>query len=355
MTSLEVAPADLRRHVAEIVLALGARPDDARRVADALVGAELAGHVSHGVRQLPYYAAQVRSGELHPKAPLEVVEDAGSFCVLDGGYGFGHVVAMAAAELARERAHRHGVATVAVRNANHIGRLGEYTEHLAERGQIAILLATCEGAIKQVAPFGGIDRRLTNNPISFGVPGPDYPIVLDMALSAVAESRVLQAAERGVDVPAGWILDAAGVSSTRPADYVAGGTLVPVGGMTGGHKGYALIFLVELIVGLLSGGRISGPDDPRFSNGFVLIAIDAPDRDAARMPAVSGLIDWVKSARLAPGAEEIVVPGELEERRRRAGASALTLDATTVEELDRLALSVGLTALLGSIGSGGAG
>jgi uncharacterized oxidoreductase len=265
--------------------------------------------------------------------------------VLDGGYGFGHVVAMRATERAAERASRFGVATVAVRNANHIGRLGEYTERLAGRGQIAILLATCEGAIKQVAPFGGIDRRLTNNPISFGVPGPDFPIVLDMALSAVAESRVLQAAERGIDVPEGWILDAAGASSTRPADYVDGGTLVPVGGLTGGHKGYALIFLVELIVGLLSGGRISGPDDPRFSNGFVLIAIDAPG-GVAGSSTVAGLIDWVKSARLAPGAAEIVVPGELEERRRRAGSSALTLDATTVEELDRLAATLGLTTRL---------
>jgi hypothetical protein len=133
-----------------------------------------------------------------------------------------------------------------------------------------------------IAPFGGIDARVTNNPISMAVPGPEHPLVLDMALSAVAESKVLQAHERGVNAPEGWLLDAAGRPSISPADYVeGGGTLAPLGGPAGGHKGYALIVLVEVIVGMLSGGPMCGPKERRFSNGFVLLAVD-PARDGAR-------------------------------------------------------------------------
>lgn len=339
-------PADeLRRHTAQLVSALGARPDDAQRVAAALVDADLCGHRSHGVRQLPYYAGQVQRGEIDVSAETETVREAPGLTVLDGHRGFGHVIAADVAQRVADGARSRHVAAVAVRNANHIGRLGEYTEMLAGRGLAAILLASAQGADQQIAPFGGIDRRLTNNPLSLAVPGPDFPIVLDMALSEAAESRVLHAADLGVPIPSGWVLDADGRSATDPGAYLRGGSLLPMGGAAGSHKGYSLIVLTELIVGLLSEVAFCGPAAPPFSNAFVLVGIELAGAEDRRGGEVRELIAWIKSARrLGSESGEILVPGELEARRRRASDGAVTLDAVTVAQLDELAEQLGVPA-----------
>jgi hydroxycarboxylate dehydrogenase B len=337
---LVVEPASLRSYVEEILGRLGARPADAGRVAEALVDADRSGHASHGVRQLPYYADQIRRGEIDVESDWEIVDDAGSLVVVDGRYGFGHVIAAETARLASDRAKQHRVAAVAVRHANHIGRLGEYTDLIAGRGQLGLLLANGEGSFPPVAPFGGTERRLTNNPVSIAVPGPDHPVMLDMALSAVAESRVLHAAERGSQVPEGWVLDRDGNPSTSPADYLDGGSLVPVGGAAGGHKGYALIVLVELIVGMLAGGPMCGPGERRFSNGYVLICIDPGG--ATRPDDVAGLLAWIRGSARRPGVEEILVPGDVEARQRDATGAGVALDASTVALLHELAASTGI-------------
>jgi uncharacterized oxidoreductase len=341
MSGAQVEQAKLHGYVAQILGRLGARPAHAGRVAEALVDADRSGHASHGVRQLPYYADQIRRGELDVASDWEIVDDGGSLVVVDGHYGFGHVIAQETARLAGDRAKEHRVAAVAVRHANHIGRLGEYTDLIAGRGQLGLLLANGEGSFPPVAPFGGSERRLTNNPISIAVPGPDHPVMLDMALSAVAESRVLHAAERNSPVPEGWVLDRHGNPSTSPNDYLEGGSLVPVGGAAGAHKGYALIVLVELIVGMLTGGPMCGPGERRFSNGYVLICIDP---GGATAPAdVAGLADWIKSAARRPGVDEILLPGDVEARRRDATAAGVALDESTVALLHELAASVGIT------------
>jgi uncharacterized oxidoreductase len=341
MSGAQVEQAKLRSYVAEILGRLGARQADAGRVAEVLVDADRSGHASHGVRQLPYYADQIREGELDVESEWEIVEDGGSLVVIDGHYGFGHVIAADTARLASDRANQHRVAAVAVRHANHIGRLGEYTDLIAGSGQVGLLLVNGEGSFPPVAPFGGTERRLTNNPISIAVPGPDQPVMLDMALSAVAESRVLHAAERNSPVPEGWVLDRDGNPSTSPNDYLEGGSLVPVGGAAGAHKGYALIVLVELIVGMLTGGPMCGPGERRFSNGYVLICIDP---GGATSPAdVAGLRSWVTSTARLPGVEEILLPGDVEARRRDAAGAGVALDASTVALLHELADSVGIT------------
>ena len=345
MTEARCGANDLRRHAAELVGALGARPEDAHRVAAALVDADLCGHRSHGVRQLPYYADLAQAGDVDVQAALETVVDAPGLLVLDGHRGFGQVIAGEVAERAALRARDHGMAALAVRNAGHIGRLGEYTERLARAGFVAMLLVTAQGADQQIAPYGGLERRLTNNPLSLAVPGPDFPIVLDMALSEVAESRVLHAAEIGDEVPVGWVLDADGRPSTRPQDYLDGGSLVTLGG-AGSHKGYSLIVLLELLVGLLASVALCGPGSPPFANAFVLIAIDARGAAAARSREVADLIAWIKSARRRDGASEILIPGELEHRRRQAAGEMVALDAVTVSELDDLAGRLGVDSRL---------
>ena len=298
----------LTRWVTALLEAYGTPAPGAESVAAALVDADRCGHRSHGVRQLPYYSDQIQRGELFPAAEPVVLDQSPGLIRMDGRRGFGQLVGERATEIAMSAAAEHSVAAVAVRDAGHLGRLGAYTERIGAAGLVGILLANNQGADQQVAPFGSAERRLTNNPISIGVPG---PAVLDIALSVAAEGRVYQAHERGEAVPSGWILDSQGAPSTDPEAYLSGGSLLPVGGADGGHKGYGLIVLVDLLVGLLTLGGMCGPEQERpFSNAFVLVCID-PGADCRNvyMEQLPGFVEWVKSARPLEGRGEILIPG----------------------------------------------
>jgi hydroxycarboxylate dehydrogenase B len=329
-----IDPKALESWVAQLLRAYGTEGARARRVAAALVDADRCGHTSHGVRQLPYYIDQIEQGELLVEAEPEVVERRGGLAVLDGRRGFGQLVGEAATDLALESAATHAVSAVAARNASHLGRLGAYTERIAERGMVGILLVNFQGGDPQVAPLGALERRLGNNPLSIGVPG---PAVLDIALSVAAEGRVYQAYERGETLPEGWILDSEGAPSADPADYLAGGSLLAVGG----HKGYGLIVLVEMVVGLLTLGGMCGPGEQSFSNAFVLVCIDPGDEARAEyLGQLPALVQWIKSARRLPGTAEVLLPGELEARRRTD--SGVRVDAPTASALRQLARRAGV-------------
>jgi hydroxycarboxylate dehydrogenase B len=336
-----IEPKALESWVAELLRAHATPSDKARRVAAALVEADRSGHSSHGVRQLPYYLELIESGELVVDADPVVVDRRGGLLVLDGGRGFGQVVGERATDLALDGSATHAVSAVAARNAGHIGRLGAYTERIADAGMVGVLLVNFQGGDPIVAPVGAIERRLPNNPISIGVPG---PAVLDIALSVAAEGRVYQAHERQEPVPEGWIVDREGSPTTDPADYLAGGSLLPLGG----HKGYGLIVLVELVVGLLTLGGLSGPGDRLFSNAFVLLCLDPGESGReAYLEQLPAFVDWVKGARRLPGAGEVVLPGEPEARRRVASAEAVEIDAPTAAALAGLARAAGISPLSG--------
>jgi uncharacterized oxidoreductase len=344
-----IAPDDLERHLADIAAGLGAPEPVARQVAASLVSANLAGHDSHGALLLPYWAQLVERGQIRPDAAPEVLLDRGAVVALDGRFGFGPVTGHAAVDIARERARAHGVVCVVARNANHIGRLGEFTSALAESGQVSLLLVNCQGSGQLLAPFGGIERRLTNNPVSIAAPAETSPVLLDMALSVAAEAKVWLAKAREQDIPEGWIVDSDGRPTTQPDDLFAGGTLLPLGGRAGGHKGYGLIVLVDIIAGILSGGGVCRPDAPEdFSNAFALFALDvAPLCDPAVYAGELGrLRSYVTSATPAPGVEEILFPGDSEARAREARSVAgIPIEASTWSELAELARSVGVEPL----------
>ena len=269
-----------------------------------------------------------------------MVERRGGLVRIDGRRGFGQLTGERATELALELAAEYAVAAVAGRDAGHLGRLGAYTERIAAAGMAGILLVNNQGGDQQIAPLGSAERRLTNNPISIGVPG----AMLDMALSVAAEGRVWRAHERGEAVPAGWILDSSGAPSTDPAAYVEGGSLLPLGGEAAAHKGQGLIVMVELLVGLLASGGMCRPGEPRFSNSFVLICL-APGAAAldAYRAELPGFVDWVRSAAPLEGAAEFLFPGEPEARARARGEE-IELDEPTLRALGELAEAAGLPA-----------
>jgi LDH2 family malate/lactate/ureidoglycolate dehydrogenase len=316
-------------HLARAVLEdAGAPPATATTVAESLVESNLRGHDSHGVRRLVPYVEAVRDGRVDPKAEPEVVERRGAIVIVDGRGGFGQPAArLAAAELAGV-AHEHGVAAAAVRRANHVGRLGEWVEQLAGEGLIGIGFCNAEPT---VAPFGGSERRLGTNPIAWATPGRP-PLVMDWSTATMPEGKLAVALARGEQVPHGVLVDSSGEPSRDPADFYAGGALLPLGE----HKGSGLSVMIQLVGGALAGTGVFG-EQGAAANGTVLIALDpgafADDFDD-EAEAFSAALAATRPAR---GYDAVLVPGEIERRTRaRRAQEGVPLPAATWSELEAL-------------------
>lgn len=308
-----VEPGVLADFGAGVLESLGVPAADARLVADSLVTAELWGHASHGMLRLPWYVERLRSGVMTPVTEPEIVLDAGGVLVLDGRQGIGQVLADAAVTAGVERARRHGISAVAVRNSNHFGTAAYFTRRAAEAGCVSILTTNASPAM---APWGGRAKAVGTNPWSIAAPAGGRGVaVLDIANTAVARGKIYLAAERGLPIPEGWAAEADGTPTTDAAKAV-GGLILPMAG----HKGYAISFMMDVLSGVLTGAEfgtgVHGPYQPDQVSGcgHLAITIDiatmlAPEEFDARMER---LIDEVTSVPAAAGVERIYFPGEIE-------------------------------------------
>src|SRR5436305_5957701 len=336
----------LRDLARRMVAALNAPPDEALLIADSLVDSNLAGHDSHGVLRLEQYARMVRDGHIIPGARTEIVHETAATALVDGNWNFGQVVAFRAVEIGMRKAREAGTAVVSVRNANHLGRLGEFTLKAARDGFIAIAGINNHGRGNLVAPWGGSDGRLATNPISIATPGPERPLLLDITTSVVAEGKVRLKRNAGQPVPAGWLVDSRGEPTTDPQDLYNAprGAILPFGGIAG-HKGYGLSVMIDVLAGALSGAGCSQADAPRLGNAMFLNVIDIeqflPLEAFKRHVAV--LIEHVRASPPAPGFDEVLMPGEVEareeERRRRDG---IAIDDETWRQLEATARELGV-------------
>ena len=347
---MQIAADRLRQLATAILAAAGSSTDEADKVAQKLVGANLAGHDSHGVIRVPQYVGQVRDGIIVPNQNAEMVRETEAVAVLDGHFGYGQIVGEQAVQAAIDKARRHGIGMSALRGSAHLGRLGDWAEMAAAAGLASLHFVNATGIPLRVVPHGGRDGRGTTNPIAMGIPvdGSD-PVVLDFATSAIAEGKVRVARNKGVAVPPDCLLDAAGRPTTDPSQLYTDppGSLVPFGGATSGHKGGALWLLVDLLAGGLTGGGCSRPPEGngRFSSGMLSIVI-APEAyaDAGAIGTeIRRHVAFVKSARpRAPGGE-VLLPGEPEQRTRAERlASGIPVDATTWEQIIASGMQVGL-------------
>lgn len=314
-------PADrLERLTATIFQQAGAPADNAACVASHLVGANLAGHDSHGVMRVPQYVDLIDAGKLKPAAHGQVVQQTAAIAVMDGGQGFGQVIAREAMLLAVKLARGAGIGAVSVRNCCHTGRIGTYTQMAAREGLLGIALVNTGGGGQSVAPFGGIERRLATNPISIASPTQSgEPIVLDMASSVAPEGKVRVRYQAGKELPPGWMINAAGEPTTNAADFYnePGGSLLPLGAAFG-YKGYGLAFMIDILAGALSGAGCSEPGKPITTDGMLAIALDI-EKFTPMAPfatKIDCLSQYVKSCRTAPGVESIQLPGDPELRTR---------------------------------------
>ena len=341
-----VDSATLERLTQDIFVAHGVPSEDAAWIATMLVRANLRGHDSHGVIRIPQYVANLKRGTLNPRPKLHLVVDTPTVAVLEGDGGFGQIVARRGIALAIERTRAHGLAAVALRGANHVGRLADYAETAAREGLVGLVWVNARGGLN-VAPWGGAARRLGTNPHAIAIPGPNGTVAMshDFATSVWAEGKLRVKFNRGESVPPGIMLNGRGEPSTDPREYYAD----PVGSLltTGGHKGYGLSLAVEILAGILSGAGAASDEPSVFRNGTLIVCLD-PARflpPAEFHAQVTALLGWVRSAPPAAGAKEILVPGEPEARtERQRRADGIPVDDETWRQIGECAAEAGVHA-----------
>jgi len=354
---LIVLQADQWRRIGRaLFVAAGATESNATRVTESLVDSNLAGHDSHGVARIPQYLQAISSGQLDPAGQPVVVKETGNSFLVDGQWTFGQVGAELAMKRAIQQAREHRIAVAGLIRAHHIGRLGEYSEMACQAGMIGMVMVGGIGGGGRtsggVAPYGGSRPVFGTNPICFGLPaGSQPPVLSDFATSAVAAGKVSMARAKGEKLPPGCIVDREGNPTTDPEDYYAGGMLLPFGG----HKGYGLAVVIELLGQALTGADRCAVEKGRggvyqqAGNLFIVLdpSIFRPVEEYTA--AADAILQRVKAVPPAPGFGEVLLPGELERRSKgRRQQEGIGLPDNSWETLQQEAsrLGVDLAALL---------
>lgn len=346
MPDVRVGAKALQDHLARVYRAVGLPEADAQMCAAQIVDAELRGVRSHGCVRFGVFVERLRNGTANPRPRVRTITDLPAFSLLDGDYGMSAVVGRRAAEVAIDKAKACGIGAAAIRNSSHTGHIGYFAAMALEHGMIGVVIS---GAVGNLAPWGGSERMIGNNPVAFAIPSSqEYPILFDIATSRVARGYVLLAAKAGEPIPEGWALDPAG-NPTTDAALAARGTMLPLAD----YKGYGLALMFTFLTGALSGNGFDAdrPDwldkEAPFGLPMLIMAID-PDRclGGDYKAAVDEAVARIKASGLAPGFDEIRIPGEGAHRRYRAALSeGLALKEALAQELDRIAAEAGAAPL----------
>jgi L-2-hydroxycarboxylate dehydrogenase (NAD+) len=316
----------LKDFSAAVFMHFGVPKADAKLAAEVLAKSDLRGIDSHGVARLHTYFEMLELGRINPKPKIKIVRAKASVATVDGDNGLGLVVGPKANEIAMDRAEQHGSGWVSVCNTNHFGIAGYYVLKALERDLIGWAMTN---STKLVAPLWGAERMLGTNPIAIAFPGyKEPPIVIDMATSSVAYGKIEIALRKKEQIPKGWIIDEGGRDTTNPQDMIDGGAQLPLGSERemGGHKGYALASMVDILCCILSGANW-GPFAPPFA-----LRQEIPSRSVGKgighffgALQIDGFIDknefkkqiddWIhvfRNTKPAPGTKGPLIPGDPE-------------------------------------------
>jgi LDH2 family malate/lactate/ureidoglycolate dehydrogenase len=326
-------------------LAAGFDQKDANTVAEVLVTTDTWGTFSHGTNHLRNYLKKISAGGINPKAKPEVILEGQAWGVINGHAAMGMVTGCRAMELAIQKAGTEGIGYVAVRNSSHFGAAGYYANMAVKRDMIGIAMSNADA--NMVAP-GGRKSVIGNNPFAYAAPaGKEYPIFLDIAMSATASTKIFAAKAKGNIVPEGWITDGDGLPTTELGDWPNVGSMLPMAG----HKGYGLALMVEVLAGVLSGSGVTQGVKPWLGilsegseTGHAFIAIDV----GRFMPIaefkqrMDTMIRDIHGSPKAKGSDRIWLPGEMEwERREVALREGMLMPEIVLNSLAKLSKEVG--------------
>ncbi|MFN0072829.1 MAG: Ldh family oxidoreductase [Chloroflexota bacterium] len=333
----------LRLAMEQALEGLGTPPDHALQIAAVLLDAELRGYDDHGVYFLGELAAWFRSGALNPAPNITVVQESDSALILDADSGCGVVPSFQAMRWCIERAADRGLAVAALRRSGHFVAAAPYPAEAARHGYIALATAN---VTPLMPPPGGRTRTLGTNPFCFAAPtGGKHPIVFDMATTAIAGFKVRVAALEGRTLPDGLVASAAGQPTNDPGEFLRGGLLMPIGG----HKGFGMALLVEILAGVLSGaqfGALAGVTNGKEGQFFLALNPEMFMPREEFIARMDELVHHIKASETVEGVDEIVLPGERGQRRAAEllAAGELPLNPLGWKVLMEVCESVGVVA-----------
>ncbi len=347
-------PADrLFSFVVSVLVKLEVPEEDARVVADNLIMADLRGVGSHGVQRLRRYVDGIRSGGVNVHPNVRVVTEGPSHALVDGDEGLGQVVGRFSMELAIRKAREMGIGVVVARNSNHYGIAGYYSLMAVEHGMIGMSMTNSRPL---VAPTGGVERFLGTNPISIAAPTGERPFLLDMATSIVPIGKLEVYRRKRLDIPSGWAIDGEGRLTTSVEEVFNGGALLPLGGfgeLFGGHKGYGLSVMVDVLTGLLGGGTWSrhvkntSERHSEVDHFFMAINVESFVPIEEFKENMDRMIEELKNSRRHPDFERIWIHGEkgflTRETRMRIG---IPIYKGVLSELNGIGEEVGVGRLV---------
>lgn len=339
-----VPAAGLVQAIAAILAETGVEQSAATIVAQDLVSADVEGVASHGAMLVPLYVEKLQAGAVSTASQGTVVSEQGCVTVLDAMDVMGQLTARQAVAIALNSAKAHGMGAVAVRNAFHFGAAGPYARMIADGGAVGIVMSNTRPLMP--AP-GGAEPVTGNNPVAIAAPSAGaFAPEVDMALSAAAMGKIRNAAAAGQSIPAGWAADKDG-SPTQDPEAAIAGMLLPAAG----PKGFGLAFLIDLLAGGLSGGRIGAEvaglyadraTPYRCSNLFLAIDVGhflPAEEFKARAQSET---DRVAASRKAPGVDRVFAPGEMAYVARATSDGMLQLPTPTWDALVKTGASLGL-------------
>lgn len=333
----------LRAWAVDVLVAVGLTEADARPVADSLAFAEARGVATHGLLRLPTYVERIRGGGINAAARVHTVADMGALVVLDADHAPGATSGLIGADLAIERAGRHGIGCIIAHNANHFGASGFFTNRIADADLLG--LAVCNTEPVMCAPAGG-RPVLGTNPIAVAVPMPkERRPQLDMATTTVSQGKLILADQAGEPIPVGWAVDAAGQPTTSPTAGLRG-ALLP----SGGPKGFGLAFAVDALLALgaaeVSSGvsALNGDRAAHQCLGHLFLAIraDAAGSLSDYRARMTQLVDSIHGSGINHAGSVPMAPGEPELRRVDASDGRLQLGDSLLDALRPLAACTGV-------------
>lgn len=320
--------------------------EDAKLVADTLIQAEQWGVTSHGILRVEHYVRCLQSGGILPKAEFSVEQQFGGWARASANGGLGIPASCKATDLVIRLAKEHGIGVVNLNQSHHNGAEGVYAHAIAQAGMVGMVMSTGNPIM---AITGSCEATIGNNPFAYAVPAGKYgTLMMDVAMSAVADGKVQVAKATGKLLEPGCILDKNGKPSVVPDDYFSGGVLLPFGA----HKGYGLSVMVECMAGILSGAALTHDINswnkiPGHcgNTGHVFVAMDISKMMSVAdyEKSVETMIEQFKNAKRAEGVQEIFFPGELEQRRAAQCGDMVSLLPSTWEKLELAAQYTGIT------------
>ncbi|MDE2926569.1 MAG: Ldh family oxidoreductase [Acidobacteriota bacterium] len=335
---------DLRTFAEALLERAGLGSFEAKRVVDNLMDADLRGVYSHGLSFLDFLVGRVRKGGVNPRPKVRVVSDRGAVLLLDADRGPGQVASHQAMSLACSRARETGVAAAGVFRSNHFGTAGYYARMAADQGLIGLAVSNTGACM---APWGGSTPTYGTNPLAIAVPtGGQFPVMIDIAISRAAWGKIMVTLLRGDPIPGNWVLDRKGVPTTDPEEVVRG---MPA--PMGNHKGYGLAVMVDILSGVLTGALFGRditahpPEEEPQDTGHFFLALSVehfmePERFLTR---VQDYVSQLKSSELAPGFDEVLVPGDPDWRMvEKSLQEGVRLEAATWKMLERLSAELGV-------------